>query len=145
MVDLRPLYSTIHKFSFTSLKQPIRLLTFFLFSCLIARPSANLPTYPRYQSCLAEAPLVMLTTRPQTLIALSEVLPLSFLKRQKTTEQGFNLSVAGGQTLGNLSNEDGDGNENENKTNRFRLAKQQLCTCITLFCTFLCRRCKNTT
>ena len=26
-----------------------------------------------------------------------------------------------------------------------RLAKQQLCTCITLFCTFLCRRCTNTT
>ena len=69
-------------------------------------------TYPRYQSCLAEAPLVMLTTRPQTLTALSVVLPLSFLKRQKTTEQGFNLSVARGQTLGSLSNEDGDGNEN---------------------------------
>ena len=27
------------------------------------------------------------------------------------------------------------------KRDRFRLAKQQLCTCITLFCTFLCRRC----
>ena len=25
------------------------------------------------------------------------------------------------------------------------LAKQQLCTCITLFCTFLCRRCTTTT
>ena len=31
------------------------------------------------------------------------------------------------------------------KSNRFRLAKQQLCTCITLFCTFLCRRCTTTT
>ena len=31
------------------------------------------------------------------------------------------------------------------KTNRFRLVKQQLCTCITLFCTFLCRRCTTTT
>ena len=30
------------------------------------------------------------------------------------------------------------------KSNRFRLAKQQLCTCITLFCTFLCRRCTST-
>ena len=30
-------------------------------------------------------------------------------------------------------------------TNRFRLTKQQLCTCITLFCTFLCRRCPTTT
>ena len=31
------------------------------------------------------------------------------------------------------------------KSNRFRLAKQQLCTCITLFCTFLSRRCTTTT
>ena len=30
------------------------------------------------------------------------------------------------------------------KSNWFRLAKQQLCTCITLFCTFLCRRCTST-
>ena len=27
------------------------------------------------------------------------------------------------------------------KSNRFRLAKQQFCTCITFFCTFLCHRC----
>ena len=31
------------------------------------------------------------------------------------------------------------------KSNRFRLAKQQLCTCVTLFCTFLSRRCTTTT
>ena len=31
------------------------------------------------------------------------------------------------------------------KSNRFRQAKQQLCTCITLFCTFLCRRCTTAT
>ena len=31
------------------------------------------------------------------------------------------------------------------KSKRFRLTKQQLCTCITLFCTFLCRRCTTTT
>ena len=31
------------------------------------------------------------------------------------------------------------------KIKRFRLTKQQLCTCITLFCTFLCRRCTTTT
>ena len=31
------------------------------------------------------------------------------------------------------------------KSNRFRLAKQQLYTCITLFCTFLFRRCTTTT
>ena len=31
------------------------------------------------------------------------------------------------------------------KSNRFILAKQQLCTCITLFCTFHSRRCTTTT
>ena len=31
------------------------------------------------------------------------------------------------------------------KSNRFRLAKPQLCTCITLFCTFLIRRFTTTT
>ena len=31
------------------------------------------------------------------------------------------------------------------KINRFRLAKQQLCMCITLFCTFLCRHCTTIT
>ena len=30
------------------------------------------------------------------------------------------------------------------KSNRFRLTKQQLCTCITLFCTLLSRRCTTT-
>ena len=47
--------------------------------------------------------------------------------------------------LGGLSNDDGDGNENGKKSNRFRLAKQQLCKCITLFCTFFSRRCTTTT
>ena len=31
------------------------------------------------------------------------------------------------------------------KRNRYTLAKQQLCTCITLFCTFVCRHCTTTT
>ena len=31
------------------------------------------------------------------------------------------------------------------KSKRFRQGKQQLCTCITLFCTFLSRRCTTTT
>ena len=79
---------------------------------------------------------MMLTTRPQTLTALSVVLPLSLLKRQKTKEQGFNLSVAGGYTLGSLSNEDGDGNENAKKKTTIGLDWQNN----TLFCTFLCRR-----
>ena len=33
----------------------------------------------------------------------------------------------------------------EQKSNRIRLAKQQLCTCITLFCSFLCLLCTTTT
>ena len=32
-------------------------------------------------------------------------------------------------------------NQNRKKSNRFRLAKQHLCACITLSCTFLCCRC----
>ena len=48
--------------------------------------------------------------------------------------------------LGGLCNDDDDdGNKNCKKNNRFRRAKQQLCTCITLFCTFPCRRCTTTT
>ena len=43
------------------------------------------------------------------------------------------------------SNVEGDGNENGKKSNRLRLAKQQLCTWITLFCTFLCRHCTTAT
>ena len=31
------------------------------------------------------------------------------------------------------------------KRNRYTVAKQQLCTCITLFCTFVCRHCTTTT
>ena len=38
--------------------------------------------------------------------------------------------------LGNLSSDDGDVKENGEKNNRFRLAKPQLCTYITFFCTF---------
>ena len=41
--------------------------------------------------------------------------------------------------LGSLSKDDGDVNENGKK------AKQQLCTCTTLFCIFLYRRCTTTT
>ena len=35
--------------------------------------------------------------------------------------------------------------ERQKKNSWLRLAKQQLCTCITLFCTFLCRHCTTTT
>ena len=50
------------------------------------------------------------------------------------------------EILGSSSNDEGDGNENGKKKNkRFRLAKQQPCTSITLFCAFPCRRCATTT
>ena len=35
--------------------------------------------------------------------------------------------------LRKFTNDDGDGNEDRKKSNRFRLAKRQLCTCITFF------------
>ena len=35
--------------------------------------------------------------------------------------------------------------QEQQQSNRVRLVKQQLCTCITLFCTFLCRHCTTTT
>ena len=44
----------------------------------------------------------------------------------------------------NKTNDDGEGEEN-GKKKMFINNKQQLCTCITLFCTFLCRRLTTTT
>ena len=49
------------------------------------------------------------------------------------------------EVIESLSNDDSDGNEHGEKSNVFRLTKQQLCTCITLFCTFLNRHCTTTT
>ena len=45
----------------------------------------------------------------------------------------------GVQLRQNLVGSYDDGNDNGQKHNKVRLTKQQLCTCITLFCTFLCR------
>ena len=39
--------------------------------------------------------------------------------------------------IGSLSNDDGDGNDNGKKGNRLGLAKKQLFTCSTLFCTLI--------
>ena len=44
-----------------------------------------------------------------------------------------------------LGNDHGDGNKCGKRNDRFGLAKQQLCKCITLFWTFLCRCCTATT
>ena len=45
-------------------------------------------------------------------------------------------------TIGSFCNGDG---EQQKKNNSFRLAKNQLCTCITLFCTFLSHCCTTAT
>ena len=45
-----------------------------------------------------------------------------------------------GALIGSLSNDNDDGNMNGKNDNSLRLAKQQLYTYITLFCSFLCRR-----
>ena len=53
--------------------------------------------------------------------------------------------VTFGYVLKTLRCDDGDSNGNGNvKKAGLRLAKQQLCTCITLFCTFLCRHSTTT-
>ena len=49
------------------------------------------------------------------------------------------------ELLGTLRSDDGDGNENGQKAIGLIIVKQQLCTCITLFSTFLTRRCTATT
>ena len=45
---------------------------------------------------------------------------------------------------GSKHNDDGNGNDHWRKSNMFMQAKQQLCTCDALFCTFLGRRCTTT-
>ena len=61
----------------------------------------------------------------------------------RLSDQTYTKPILGcvrfGFVLGSLSNDDGDGPTaaRTEKKKRFRLAKQQLCTCITLFCTFL--------
>ena len=47
--------------------------------------------------------------------------------------------------LGSLSQRRLRRQREQQKSDRFRLAKQQLCTCIKLICTFLCRHCTTTT
>ena len=48
--------------------------------------------------------------------------------------------------LENVESQDGDSNENLKKNNySFKAVKEQLCNCMSLFCTLLCRHCENTT
>ena len=52
--------------------------------------------------------------------------------------EGVPTKILGRATL---SNNDGDGKENGEKSNTLILAKQQLCTSFSVFCTFLSRGC----
>ena len=59
-----------------------------------------------------------------------------FVNMVETIILGLNVTnvisfVTFHKKLGNLSNDDSDRNKNGKKTSRFRLAKEQLCTCIT--------------
>ena len=68
--------------------------------------------------------------------------PVTFVTLERFAVLFFLPSCCVNSLIGSLSNVDGDGNENRN---RFRWVKQQLCTCITLLCTFLCRQCTTAT
>ena len=68
--------------------------------------------------------------------------PLAF--RLTVYGNGSSCYAIGSYFLGSSWNEDGDIKENRKKSNTFRLAKQQLRTCITLFCIFLCCQCTTT-
>ena len=58
--------------------------------------------------------------------------------------QMASLPLVSQETLGTYIQRQ-DGNKNVIKTKGLILIKQQLCTCITLFCAFLCRLCTTTT
>ena len=64
-------------------------------------------------------------------------LKISRWVRLRALNAAFDLVVT--YILGSLSDDDDDGSENGKKYNRFILAKQQLCKCITLIYTSVCR------
>ena len=85
-------------------------------------------------------------------VVLSPLIHIRLFKNEwetgtrKLSQRLVGLLLRRGGKIGNLSNNDGVSNENRRqKCNRFRLAKQQLCTSITLFCTFLSLRRTTTT
>ena len=105
---------------------------------------SNWRKFKFWQSRSAEAP------RPPTqLSAAGQGLLFTSTKLHvRPAFKFFPLSSLALVIIGSLRNDDdddGDGNESGKKSNRFRQAKQRLCTCITLSWTFLCRRCTTTT
>ena len=75
-----------------------------------------------------------------------DVLESSLSARFHTQERCRNIILAVKQKyLRKLKQRRRRCEQERQKSNKFRLAKQQLFTCITLFCTFLCRHCTTTT
>ena len=84
---------------------------------------------------------ILFTTRMITdRIGLHSVL-LPLLIERSVTSRYHGSKIFWMTTIGRFCNGDGE----QQKNNGFRLAKKQLCTCITLFCTFLSRCCTTAT
>ena len=84
---------------------------------------------------------ILFTTRMITdRIGLHSVL-LPLLIERSVTSRYHGSKIFWMTTIGRVCNGDGE----QQKNNGFRLAKKQLCTCITLFCTFLSLCCTTAT
>ena len=85
---------------------------------------------------------IFFTTRMITdRIGLHSVLLPLLMGRRSVTSRYHGGKISWITTIGSFCNGDGE----QQKNNGFRLAKKQLCTCITLFCTFLSRCCTTAT
>ena len=67
------------------------------------------------------------------------VLKESIIERRSMTSRHHGRTICGWQQ--NQRQRRQDGSRMAKKVECFYFIKQQICTCITLFCTFLCRRC----
>ena len=61
------------------------------------------------------------------------------IERRSVTSRYHGSNISGSLNNGELKRQRRRRQRERQKSNRFILAKQQLCTCITLFCTFLSR------
>ena len=126
-------------FFFTASKKTSRHLIGSRTSC---RPTRSVIILVMKQSGL---PLrgrpILFTTRMITdRIGLHSVL-LPLLIERSVTSRYHGSKIFWMTIIGRFCNGDGE----QQKNNGFRLAKKQLCTCITLFCTFLSRCCTTAT
>ena len=85
---------------------------------------------------------ILFTTRMITdRIGLHSVLLPLLIERRSVTSRYHGSKIFWITTVGSFCNGDGE----QQKNNGFRLAKKQLCPCITVFCTFLSRCCATAT